>query len=244
MTTHTAQSTQPFIPLAERPFATPEETDIRHETVWENPTDQDIHLDLYVGTVPVYSPQAKAKWRDCTRQQLFERQKGIRRYVIPARSKRAIPAEFDRGIQAYKCMEDGCTGRVLYCTDHSHRKQTIGGLAPALINHGLQHRPTLHPSLDTALMKQEAAQQAQAEAIAAKNSAESRLIIANEMVAKAQEEARDGANRLARSEAEKAQLLARLGAQTAGIEETHAPPQASPQPSKNAGQQGPHKEGK
>ncbi len=101
----------------DRPFE--DYQDVAQETVWHNPTNKDVALDLYVGV--------KASGRPPRSR---EEKTGFRRYVIKASEKRAIAAEFDRAIQD---VRDGII---------------IGGLGPHLINVGAQERPRLHPSLD------------------------------------------------------------------------------------------------
>jgi hypothetical protein len=212
----------PFVPLAERVYPEPVRREFVHQTIWENTTDRDIYLDLHVGTTPVYSPKARAEWRECTQEERRERQSGTRKYVIRAKSKAAIPSEFDVAIQHTKCLDQDCSRKALYCKNRSHKRMIVAGLCPqGLVNMGWQHVPTISPALDTTLMKQAEAEKLQAEAIAAKNNAEHRLTIANERIEEANKEARELQARTAKAEAELERAKALLGAKA-----VESPPQA------------------
>jgi hypothetical protein len=108
------------------------------ETIWENPTDRDIILDLHVGS------QVPPKGVKPTRRQ----QTGIRQILIKAHSKASISNEFDIAIQHVQCHEHECAGNPMHCRKQGHRKQIVGGLGIHLKNLGEQRRPLLHPSLD------------------------------------------------------------------------------------------------
>ena len=61
-------------------------------------------------------------------------QTGIRVDVIPAKSERSIPREFDAGIQMYECLDPECGKRPHYCRNVLHPKRIVGGGYPRLIN--------------------------------------------------------------------------------------------------------------
>lgn len=141
----------PLVPLAERPFAPQDHTETAEETVWQNPNDQDVVLDLYVG-IPLHIPRPSKTGRALT----WEQRTGKRRYIIRAKSERAIPSEFDRAIQHIQCMEAECSQRPFDCKDRGHRWTIVGGLAPHNVIHkGMQHRPVLSPALDDIAMREQ-----------------------------------------------------------------------------------------
>jgi hypothetical protein len=117
---------------ADEPFARERDPEYATDTVWENPTQADVVLDLHVGTTPVYgSAEQKARITASWGPQEF---KGIRRFVVKAKSKARIPSEFDQGIQQTRCLEAQCAFQPTICRNPRHRMAVIGGLGPQLIN--------------------------------------------------------------------------------------------------------------
>jgi hypothetical protein len=230
----------PFIPLAEMAFDPSQVQTVSHETIWANETDRDITLQLHIGTNPVFSERARAIWLSGSPNEMRERRKGLRYYTIKAKTQAAIPNEFDNAIQATRCVDPDC-GKGVYCRNRSHNRIIVGGLCPqGLRNCGWQHRPTLLPALDTARQTKDEAMRATADAIAAKNNAEAQLALANDMTAKARDEARELAERAARAEQELARTRAMLGAQT--VAAVAATPQRNDSPP--AKEQAPQSKGK
>lgn len=152
---------EPLIPLATRSFQPTEHTDSSEETIWENPTDGEVILDLqhempkarFVNDRPV----PPKNWSERT---------GKRRYVIPARAQRALPGEYDIAIQHTRCTDAECPSKQFECKDPKHKRVIIGGLGPQLVNRGTQRRPmkpeerpTLEPALDDAEARRLAARQ-------------------------------------------------------------------------------------
>jgi hypothetical protein len=123
----------------------PDET---RATLWENPTDVDVVMDLHVGTMPLYGngPRPTLHPSGKTREQRL----GVKQYVVKAHKTREIPSEFDVGVQHRECTSPECTSKKLYCTDKSHPSNIVGGLGPQLFNCGMKVRPRLSPALDTA----------------------------------------------------------------------------------------------
>jgi hypothetical protein len=175
----------------------PEET---RDTIWENPTEHDVVLDLHVGTTPYYGPpSARPKMR---REQLT----GCRMYVITRgivdgksvvgeidpttgkpRGRRTIPAEFDQAIQQTSCRHPDCVSRKMYCRNGSHEKDIVGGLGPYLKNRGVQVAPRLHPSLDALHAEKMAAEAKARQAIIEKAAAQDALQVAQGQVIMANE---------------------------------------------------------
>lgn len=140
----TPQETRNLVPLAERPFAPPDNTETARETVWFNSTDNPIQIDVYVGH-PAVLPNPKRMGRPLT----WEERTAKRRYLIPAKGQRAIPSEFDAEIQRFQCMDTDCSQNPFGCKDPEHRWMIVGGLCPqGLVRRGLQVRPVLAPGLD------------------------------------------------------------------------------------------------
>lgn len=132
-----------LVPIAERPYGPVDTEETVEETVWHNPTEHDVVLDLYVGIQPnlrrfVLSGK-KLTW---------EQRTGKRRYIIRAKTSRAIPSEFDQGIQQMQCLDPEHSQRPFDCRDRTHRKMIVGGLAPhSLVKGGMQHRPLISQAL-------------------------------------------------------------------------------------------------
>ena len=73
---------------AERPDYEPiEYANESKETIWENPEDHDVVLEIYIGGTN-YGRKPRS-WEEKTAQ---------RRYVIRAKETRAIPDEFDQAV--------------------------------------------------------------------------------------------------------------------------------------------------
>lgn len=150
------QQTRNLVPLAERPFAPPDNTETARETVWFNSTDVPIQLDVYVGH-PAVLPNPKRLGRPLT----WEERTAKRRYVIKPKQERAIPAEFDAEIQRFQCMDTDCSQNPFGCKNSEHRWMIVGGLCPqGLVRRGLQVRPILAPGLDDLKAREDAEKQA------------------------------------------------------------------------------------
>ena len=149
-----------LVPPAERPnYASPhdfEETST--ETIWENPFDYDVAVQVHVGATPRPDPTDRglAAWRAMPEAKRREMMTGKRTYVIKARSRRAISSDFDQAIQQTRCTHPDCPGqKAILCRnpEHVEHRLIVGGLYPRLINRGTQQRPIskpaeLHWSLD------------------------------------------------------------------------------------------------
>lgn len=149
-----------LVPPAERPaYSSPhdfEETST--ETIWENPFDYDVAVQVHVGSTPRPDPTERglAAWRALPEAKRREMQTGQRVYVIRAKSRRSIPSEFDQSIQQTRCTHTDCPGpKSILCRDpeHAEHRMIVGGLYPRLLNRGTQQRPLskppeLHWSLD------------------------------------------------------------------------------------------------
>lgn len=179
-----------LVPPAERPFVAFDFQETVQETVWFNPTDKDYVLDLHIGTRPIYTQAQRDRLKQMTPGQKREFLTGKRRFVIPAKSKRAISSDFDQGIQQTECLEPECYAQRLYCRDATHHKQIMGGLGPHLVNMSVQHRPVVHPSLIEANANNEATKQKAYEALLAKQAADTALAIAQAKVLEAEAHAK------------------------------------------------------
>lgn len=149
-----------LVPQAERPnYSSPhdfEETST--ETIWENPFDYDVAVQVHIGSTPRPDPSERglAAWRALPEAKRREMQTGMRTFVIKAKSRRTIPSEFDQGIQQTRCTHGDCPGpKGMLCRDpeHAEFRQIVGGGYPRLICRGTQQRPLrkppeLHWSLD------------------------------------------------------------------------------------------------
>jgi hypothetical protein len=169
------------VPLAERTEPVLHEMETVTESVWFNPQKRDQILDMYIGINQRIGRPPRNN----------EERTGIRRYIIRAGEKRALPVEFDIGIQQTQCYEPGCNSRPNQCKDGNHQHAIIGGQAPKLVKLGVRQR-ILIPALDDleaarkkaeedsiiALHRQVAADQAAAAAGRAVATADARLAIA------------------------------------------------------------------
>lgn len=183
------QASRPLVPPAERPFIPFDQQETVQETIWYNPTERDVLLKLHVGAKPVYSDSQKARFREVRLKnplQYKEWRSGERTLIIPARSERAISADFDQAIQQTQCLEPECVGFRLYCRDRSHHKQVMGGLGPQLINRNCQYRPLVHPSLIEANALEEENKRKAYEALLAKQAADTAMILAQAKIAQAE----------------------------------------------------------
>jgi hypothetical protein len=143
--------TKDLVPIAERPFGPVDTEETVEETVWYNPTDHDVVLDLYVGIQPNLK-----RFVLSGRKLTWEQRTGKRRYIIKAKTHRAIPSEFDQGIQQMQCMEAEHSQRPFDCRDRTHRKMIVGGLAPhSLVKGGMQHRPVVSQALVDSYAKEQ-----------------------------------------------------------------------------------------
>jgi hypothetical protein len=147
------------VPIAERPaLQAAGYHDTEEQTIWYNPFEYDMAVQIHVGSTPMEGPWddpgRMARWRALSPQRRREMQTGVRTYVIPAKDARAIPSEYDFGIQQTQCQDQECPGaKALYCRNPQHQKLIVGGLYPRLINkgtrlHPLEKPPTLHYALD------------------------------------------------------------------------------------------------
>lgn len=149
-----------LVPPAERPnYSSPHDfEETSSETIWENPFDYDMVVQLHVGSQPRpdKSEAGLAKWRALPEARRREMQSGQRVYVVKAKSRRSIPSEFDQAIQQTRCTHPDCPGtKGVFCRDPEHfeHRMIVGGLYPRLLNRGTQQRPLatppeLHWSLD------------------------------------------------------------------------------------------------
>jgi hypothetical protein len=150
---------QPLVPLADRPLAAPDYEDSQSQTIWHNPTERSVILDLHFET-PKATGRPPAGWEERT---------GKHRYVLKAGETKAIPASFDMAIQHTQCFHTDCLQRPFSCksTEEGHEKAIVGGFGPQLVNKGTQKVPIragfiqLAPALDDALARQQAAEAAE-----------------------------------------------------------------------------------
>jgi hypothetical protein len=179
-----------LVPQAERPnYASPHDfEETSSETIWENPFDYDIPVQVHVGATPRPDPSENglAAWRALNPAKRREMQTGQRVYVIKANSRRAIPSEFDQGIQQTRCTHPDCPGpKAIFCRDPEHyeHRMIVGGLQPRLINRGTQQRPLskppeLHWSLDDQRARREEALETAKKKLAEASMARDALLMA------------------------------------------------------------------
>lgn len=160
----------------------PDET---RDTMWKNPTDHDVVMDLHIGTNPLYGngPRPTLHPFGKTREQRL----GVKQFVVKAGQTKAIPSEFDVGIQHRECRHPDCTSKKLYCLDKSHPSNIVGGLGPQLINLGMKVRPRLSPALDAMLSEKKEIEAKAIEAFHAKEDAERALQVSNGQLLLAQQ---------------------------------------------------------
>jgi hypothetical protein len=219
-----------LVPPAERPnYASPhdfEETST--ETIWENPFDYDVAVQVHVGATPRPDPTERglAAWRALPEAKRREMMTGKRTYVIKANSRRAIPSDFDQAIQQTRCTHPECPGqKSILCRDgdHAEHRLIVGGLYPRLINRGTQQRPLskpaeLHWSLDDQRARsEEALANAKAKLMEA-GLARDALLVAQAEMMKAQEIVAETEARMAAKgvEAEGARANAAVIAESVG----------------------------
>jgi hypothetical protein len=150
----------PLVPLAERPFAPPPDEDSERQTIWHNPTDKPVKLDLHY-TTPKASFPIKPKG--------YEQRTGKRIYIIQPGATRAIPSEFDMAIQHTQCHHTDCLQMPFRCrsNEEGHEKSIVGGFGPQLENRGSQSMPirsgfiTLAAALDDVEARRRAAEEAE-----------------------------------------------------------------------------------
>jgi hypothetical protein len=127
-----------LVPAAERLGETTlSEARFNNQTIWENPEDHDVILELH-DEVPTHGKPPRSD----------NERRGVVQRMIPKRSTRAIESKFDLAIQDVRCKHPDCTLRQRDCKNQNHPKRIVGGLAPRLINRGLQTRPEMDTALD------------------------------------------------------------------------------------------------
>jgi hypothetical protein len=174
-TTMESHTQQPLIPLADRPLAGPEYEDSQQQTIWHNPTDKPVILNLHFETPKPGRPPRN-----------WEEKNGMHRYVIKPGETKAIPSMFDMGIQHTQCFHLECLHRPFACrsTEEGHEKAIVGGFGPQLHNRGTQKMPIkpgfiqIAPALDDALARQHAAEQEEFRQWQQKKMAEERALAA------------------------------------------------------------------
>lgn len=129
------------VPLAKRVNASQEDgPELVTETIWHNPTDKPVRLELYVGV-----DQTINRVKMLGRRLKHEEKTGLHVYEIPPGGTASLPIMFDRAIQ------DVRNGVIQ------------GGLGPQLRKEGSQ--AVLNPALDDALARMKAGVEAAAEAM-------------------------------------------------------------------------------
>lgn len=178
-----------LVPPAVRPgHRTAEFIETSEDTIWYNPFDYDVAVKLYVGArgKAANTPAEEERWKALSGPQRQEARTGVRTYVIPAKSERAIPSEFDMGIQHYKCSHPDCLGsRGLYCknSEHIEYRKIVAGLYPKLVNRGTQRTPItqtipLDDAIDDQVAKRQQALEAAKMRLAEANNARDAFLIA------------------------------------------------------------------
>jgi hypothetical protein len=189
----------PFVPGAERPaYQAVDFIETNEDTIWHNPLDYDVAVQVHVGAEgkAADTPVERQRWASLPANVRREKQTGIRTYVIPSKTSRAIPSEFDMAIQHTQCAHPECAGaKGLYCKDatHSDYKKIVGGLYPRLVNKGTQRTPlakppALHWALDDQRAKAAEALEASKRKLAEAANARDAFLIAQADLATAQEE--------------------------------------------------------
>ena len=155
----------PLVPLAQPVYldvkgkpgnAPPGHYDSHRETKWLNPTQKIVVIDVFIRTPVAGGALAPPKnWEEKTGKQRFVWQPG---------ETKALPHEFDRGIQEAKCLETECLQRPFNCKDPEHEHEIVGGYGPQLQNLGMQKRPRLAPALDDEMARKNDAERREFEA--------------------------------------------------------------------------------
>jgi len=114
----------------------PEEASI---TTWHNPTDLDMHIDVYLGGGTHHNNERRAT-----------------RYRFPKHADTFVPSQFDNAIQLIHCGLDECRQDGTWCTK-GHHGTVVGGSCPMLQKKGTEAVATLLPCLDPLLAQKKAA---------------------------------------------------------------------------------------
>lgn len=198
-----------LVPVAERPaLQASDSMETEEQTIWFNPFDYPVAVQVHVGSEPLigndFDEEARRRrWHSIPAPRRRELQTGIRTYVIPAKSQRALPSEFDMGIQRTECMEPECLGHKLYCRNRAHTNRIIvGGSYPRLINKGtrrvpLEVPPKLHPALDEERARAAAALEQSKKKLAEARDAQDMALIAHADLVQAQQDISAAEKRLA-----------------------------------------------
>lgn len=165
-----------LVPNAQRLDEPSEDQELRRDTIWFNPTDKDVLLELYVG-----NPVPRKQGDRYVPPKTYEQRTGCRKYVIKAHATAALDKDFDRAVQHTECLNPLCVGRPVMCTNRGedHPKRIVGGLGPQLVNLGERVRPVLAPALDDVEARRKAAEEAEYRAYQAKQASAAALDAAN-----------------------------------------------------------------
>jgi hypothetical protein len=172
-------------------------------TEWYNPTDQDVVLELHVGTDPKNLVWLKA-YRESTAAKRLEMKSGNRIMIVKAGQTRMVPAEFDLAIQRTHCLHPQCTAKKDLCKDLDHPRVVAGGLAPQLLCKRWHRVPSLAANLDIARAEKDEAMKQVAAAYAQRQMAEHDAINAKDLMERAQVAARESLEAKERAEAQAA----------------------------------------
>ncbi len=121
----------------------PEDPDVyearrRDMTLWENPTDKEVRMRMYVGL----EGAPRQKYTPAERLSVW------REYIIGPHKTEMIPSNMDRGIQDIRCAHYECALKSRECKSPDHPHTIVAGLGPRLINRGMRSVPLLAPALD------------------------------------------------------------------------------------------------
>lgn len=132
-------------------------------TTWFNPTDTDMHVDVYDGTGRHQNNEPNAT-----------------RYIFRSKSETVVPSKFDNAIQRVRCDKEECQrdGRTNGFCMKGHRGQIIDGKAVLLQHKGFAELRELPDALDPTLSAKRAADVELAVAAIQRKSAEDAMILA------------------------------------------------------------------
>lgn len=202
----TQTESAPLVPLAQPVYldvrgkpavAPPGHYDSHRETKWLNPTSKVVVIEIFVGTPAWGKPP-----RD------WEEKTGKQRFVWQPGEVKALPHEFDQGIQETSCKETECLKQPRACRDPEHDHEIVGGYGPQLQNLGMQKRPHLAPALNDEEARKRDAEKAEFEAY--------RLVKHHEEMAMRARVEADAAQR-------DIELRAKLDAESAAVAARHQP---------------------
>lgn len=138
-------------------------------TTWHNPTDHQMHVDVFLGTGRHNNNESRPT-----------------RFYFEPHKDTSVPSRFDDAIQKVQCTRDECRQAGIFCRK-GHKGTIVGGSAPQLQNKGSSELAVLPDHLDPLkAAKKEAEAQVAAQDIA-RRAAEQAMLLAKKQAMDAEE---------------------------------------------------------